>query len=230
MNWQTISIRLLISIVMSGIIGYEREYHSRPAGVRTHMMVCIGATIIAMIQEQVSLDAINFAIENPEISSVVRYDKTRIIAQVVSGVGFLGAGTIMVQKRSVYGLTTAATIWAVAALGIAIGLGYYDIGLGGFIGIMVTLNIIRNFIHIPVVKKLKISYTDREKTQQLLKEYFKDRNIKVRNINFYVTTENKVKLFNSIYDLEFRDDKSIQEVIEDISNYENIVNIRMIKV
>ena len=154
MNWQTISIRLLISIVMSGIIGYEREYHSRPAGVRTHMMVCIGATIIAMIQEQVSLDAINFAIENLEISSVVRYDKTRIIAQVVSGVGFLGAGTIMVQKRSVYGLTTAATIWAVAALGIAIGLGYYDIGLGGFIGVMVTLNIIRNFIHIPVVKKL----------------------------------------------------------------------------
>lgn len=230
MNWQTISIRLLISIVMSGIIGYEREYHSRPAGVRTHMMVCIGATIIAMIQEQVSLDAINFAIENPEISSVVRYDKMRIIAQVVSGVGFLGAGTIMVQKRSVYGLTTAATIWAVAALGIAIGLGYYDIGLGGFIGVMVTLNIIRNLIHIPVVKKLKISYTDREKTQQLLKEYFKDRNIKVRNINFYVTTENKVKLFNSIYDLEFRDDKSIQEVIEDISNYENIVNIRMIKV
>src|SRR5699024_4367949 len=129
MNWQTISIRLLISIVMSGIIGYEREYHSRPAGVRTHMMVCIGATIIAMIQEQVSLDAINFAIENPEISSVVRYDKTRIIAQVVSGVGFLGAGTIMVQKRSVYGLTTAATIWAVAALGIAIGLGYYDIDM-----------------------------------------------------------------------------------------------------
>lgn len=230
MNWQTISIRLLISIVMSGIIGYEREYHSRPAGVRTHMMVCIGATIIAMIQEQVSLDTINFVIENPEISSVVRYDKMRIIAQVVSGVGFLGAGTIMVQKRSVYGLTTAATIWAVAALGIAIGLGYYDIGLGGFIGVMVTLNIIRNLIHIPVVKKLKISYTDREKTQQLLKEYFKDRNIKVRNINFYVTTENKVKLFNSIYDLEFRDDKSIQEVIEDISNYENIVNIRMIKV
>lgn len=228
MDWKTISIRLLISIIMSGIIGYEREYHSRPAGVRTHMMVCIGATVIALTQEQVSLDAVNFAIANPEMAGVIKADKTRIIAQVVSGVGFLGAGTIMIQKRSVYGLTTAATIWAVAALGIAIGLGYYKIGLGGFIGIMVNLNIIRNFIHIPMVKKLKISYTEKHDTQRFLKEYFIENNVKVTDVNFYVTTENEIKLFNSIYDLEIKKEKGIQDVIEDLSNYDRIVKIRVI--
>src|SRR6056297_3555843 len=101
-----------MALVLSGFIGSERERHDRPAGLRTHILVGVGATIIMMIS--LSMHKIN--VEN---------DAGRIAAQVVSGVGFLGAGTIIKEGFSVKGLTTAASLWATAAIGLAVGANYY---------------------------------------------------------------------------------------------------------
>ncbi|TAN02940.1 MAG: MgtC/SapB family protein [Rhodanobacteraceae bacterium] len=118
-TWE-IAVRLLLAAALGGVIGFDRERHTWAAGLRTHMLVCLGAAL-AMI---VSAFAFSDALHN--WPSVV-LDPSRIAAQVISGIGFLGAGTIMFMQREnvVRGLTTAAGLWTVAAIGLAIGGGMY---------------------------------------------------------------------------------------------------------
>ncbi|MBU1044115.1 MAG: MgtC/SapB family protein [Candidatus Omnitrophica bacterium] len=110
-----IAIRLMLATVLSGIIGYEREIHGRAAGLRTTILVGVGSCLIMLTS--INLHAIYQGIAN--------VDPSRIPAQVISGIGFLGAGTILRFHASVRGLTTAAALWAVAGIGIAIGSGFY---------------------------------------------------------------------------------------------------------
>jgi len=107
--------RLALVLLLSGLIGFEREAGGKPAGMRTHMLVGLGSTLFMLI----SIDAPNFF---PGVETV---DPGRIAAQVVTGVGFLGAGTIIRAGGSIKGLTTAASIWSVSAIGLAVGAGYY---------------------------------------------------------------------------------------------------------
>src|SRR5699024_5161715 len=106
-----ICLRILLAAVFSGFIGFDREFKNRPAGIRTHILVCIGAALIAMVQKEITFNALEIAKENPDFAGVIRADEARLIAQVVSGIGFLGAGTIVVTKQAVRGLTTAASLW-----------------------------------------------------------------------------------------------------------------------
>ena len=108
-TWQEIVFKLLLAAFISGIIGIEREISNRPAGFRTHMLVTLGATLIMLISVDVFADS----------------DPGRLAAQVVSGIGFLGAGTIMRTGNNIVGLTTAASLWVCAGIGLAIGAGYY---------------------------------------------------------------------------------------------------------
>ncbi len=111
-----IAVRLLVSCILGGIIGFEREYsHHRPAGFRTHILVSLGACL-AMIVSQFASDS---------LKGDLTIDPTRIGAQVVSGIGFLGAGAIIRHGLSVKGLTTAASLWTVACVGLACGIGFY---------------------------------------------------------------------------------------------------------
>lgn len=110
-----IIIRLLLSTVFGGMIGIERESANRPAGFRTHILVCLGSTLIMLV----SL----FMFEL--FKSKTALDPSRIAAQVISGIGFLGAGTIIREGATVRGLTTAASLWTVAAIGLAVGCGFY---------------------------------------------------------------------------------------------------------
>ncbi|ACD54033.1 MgtC/SapB family protein [Clostridium botulinum] len=114
-NTVSIIVRLTLATICAGIIGAERGRRNRPAGFRTHILVCIGATII-MITNQYMTDVLNLP-----------GDASRMGAQVISGIGFLGAGTIIVVgKNQVKGLTTAAGLWACACMGLAIGIGFYE--------------------------------------------------------------------------------------------------------
>lgn len=127
-NDVTALIRLLIALVASGILGMERTRKLRPAGMRTYMLVCIGAcsTMLAGIYL--------YEMFGPG------FDPARMAAQVISGIGFIGAGTIMVTPhQKVRGLTTAAGLWAVACLGINIGVGNYVIALGVFVSMLITM-------------------------------------------------------------------------------------------
>ncbi len=112
-NDTTIIVRLLMAVILGGIIGFERGRAGRPAGLRTHILVCLGSTLAIMTNQYVYQ---TYGISDP----------TRIAAQVISGIGFLGAGTIIVTGRhQVKGLTTAAGLWATACMGLAIGIGFY---------------------------------------------------------------------------------------------------------
>ena len=114
-RFETIAFRLLLATLLSGAIGFERGFRGRAAGLRTHILVCIGSALTVMVGIYAS-DTLGYS----------GVDPLRIAAQVVSGIGFLGAGTILVRgKTMVTGLTTAAGLWATAAIGIACGIGFY---------------------------------------------------------------------------------------------------------
>jgi putative Mg2+ transporter-C (MgtC) family protein len=111
-----ILIRLALACLLGGLIGMERERSRHPAGLRTHILVCIGATLVMLCNI--------FIFE--KYKNVANIDPARLGAQVISGIGFLGAGTIIKEGLSIRGLTTAASLWVVGCLGIAIGLGFYS--------------------------------------------------------------------------------------------------------
>jgi putative Mg2+ transporter-C (MgtC) family protein len=117
-TWE-IFVRLAVAAALGGVIGIERELREREAGFRTHMLVAIGAALFTLVSAYAWTD---FAFSQ---ASGVTFDPTRIAAQIVTGIGFIGAGAIIRQGLSVRGLTTAATLWMVAAIGMACGAGFY---------------------------------------------------------------------------------------------------------
>ncbi|WP_102400356.1 MgtC/SapB family protein [Haloimpatiens massiliensis] len=143
MTYQQVLIRFFLAVVMGGIIGYEREYQKRPAGFITNILVCIGAAITSMIQLYLVQDSIDIIGEYPQLTNALKVDSGRIISQVVSGIGFLGAGTIIHNKGSIKGLTTAATLWVVACIGIAVGMGYYFLSIVATIGVYCVLVLLK---------------------------------------------------------------------------------------
>lgn len=134
-----IIIRLLLALIIGGVIGYERELQNRAAGFRTHILVCLGATIISLLQIEIGNQAIEMIKVNESLAEVIKVDYGRLGAQVITGVGFIGAGTIIHNKGNIKGLTTAATLWIVACLGLAIGMGGYYISIFSTIIIFITL-------------------------------------------------------------------------------------------
>lgn len=223
-----IMIRLILSLIIGGVIGMEREYRNQPAGLRTHILVCIGSTVIALIQVQISTSALSYALAHPELASIVRSDQTRLIAQVVSGIGFLGAGTIIVSDRSVHGLTTAASIWAVAGLGLAIGMGYYLIAVSSLLGVLFALLVVKKIINIRTLKKIEIRYIHREETKEFIMNYFLENKIRVGNVIFNVDFVDDYRIYTNIYTIDLPKGMTYPKVIEDLSLYKNITKIRMI--
>lgn len=120
LSWEEALLRVVLAAVLGGAIGIEREIREREAGLRTHMLVAIGSALFTLVS------AFGFHDFFVRGGNVVRSDPTRIAAQIVTGIGFLGAGAIIRQGLSVRGLTTAATLWVVAAIGLATGAGYYS--------------------------------------------------------------------------------------------------------
>lgn len=131
-------VRIVAAFLLGGVLGLERGLKHRPAGLRTYMLVCVGSCIIMLINQYI------FQVYQTG-------DPVRMGAQVVSGIGFLGAGTIIVTKRNqIKGLTTAAGLWASAAVGLAVGIGFYEAAVVGSILILLTLTVVRgldNHIH-----------------------------------------------------------------------------------
>jgi putative Mg2+ transporter-C (MgtC) family protein len=124
-------LRIAAAGMLGGLIGFEREISDQPAGFRTHILVALGAALFTMA------GATAFGL--PEGSSLIRYDPTRVAAQVVTGIGFLGAGAILRHGLNVRGLTTAASLWVTAAVGTAVGLGYWSAAVATAIATLLAL-------------------------------------------------------------------------------------------
>lgn len=170
----SMAVRLLLATVCGGVIGLEREYKRRPAGFRTHILICLGAAMTTLTSQFLCLEMHLFA------------DMGRLGAQVVAGIGFIGAGAIIVTPHQrVKGLTTAAGLWAAAIIGLTLGAGYYEgaiivtllILLAELLFSKLEYRIMRN---IPEIY-LYIEYEDKASLEQLL-ELYKKKEIKVLNM------------------------------------------------
>jgi putative Mg2+ transporter-C (MgtC) family protein len=134
-GWPEVLLRLAVAAALGAAVGVERELRDREAGLRTHLLVCVGSALFTLV------GAYGFT----DLGSKV--DPTRVAAQIVTGVGFLGAGAIIRQGLSVRGLTTAATLWLVAAIGMAAGAGYWEGALITTLGAIITLGPLRGIAH-----------------------------------------------------------------------------------
>lgn len=124
-------LRILMAVIVGGLIGLERGMKNRPAGLRTYMLVCTGACLIMLTNQYI-------------YQTFQTGDPTRMAAQVVNGIGFLGAGTIIVTRRNqIKGLTTAAGLWSAAGVGLALGIGFYEAALVGSIAIFIVMTLLQ---------------------------------------------------------------------------------------
>lgn len=143
MTDEDIIIRIFLACLIGGLIGHERKLSKKPAGITTHLVVCLGAAVVTMVQKKIDMDIIEMVKKNPELATILKSDVARIPAQIVSGIGFLGGGVILHLKDSISGVTTAATIWITACLGIGIGLGYYSIIIPAATVLLLAINILK---------------------------------------------------------------------------------------
>jgi len=125
--------RLLVAVVLGGLVGIERQSRGRSAGLRTNILVCLGSAAIIVVFQKLAIEM------NLDAESAIRMDPARAAAGVITGIGFLGAGTIVKSRDFVRGLTTAASIWVVSALGVTVGLGEYVIAITLTLLILLTL-------------------------------------------------------------------------------------------
>lgn len=144
-----ICLRLLCAMAVGMIIGTEREYTNRPAGLRTHILVALGACVVTITGQLIFVQYQALG-ASP--------DPARLSAQVITGVGFLGAGTILREGPNVKGLTTAASLWAIACLGIAAGFGFYAAAIAGMVFIFITLTILEFLQHKLIAPHEAIKY------------------------------------------------------------------------
>ena len=179
---QTMLLRLLLSVVLGLFIGIEREMHRQPAGMRTHILICIGATLvtIASVYLPISVSGIGLSA-----------DAARITAQIVSGIGFLGAGAIIKFGATVRGITTAATIWVTAAIGITIGLGLFYFSVIATLLVLVVLVGFESFeqrLFSAEFKTLEVEFSPSALKVAEIRELLVAHHIRVRTVDMHITS------------------------------------------
>ncbi|WP_079525063.1 MgtC/SapB family protein [Halobacillus hunanensis] len=216
---ETFFIRLLIALVLSGIIGFERELKNHSAGFRTHILVGIGSCLMMLL----SLYGFEHFINKYDN---VRFDPSRIPSYVISGIGFLGAGTIIVNGMTIRGLTTAASIWTVAGLGLVVGAGMYDVAVLATILVLLSLIFLNNLEKKYFSSYFKNSYVlitdERIETGKLL-GIFDDKGIELQRIEIEnLNNRTKSILIHINKGQEFND----ATLIERLSNVENVIQVK----
>lgn len=154
MGWD-FALRLFLAGVMGILIGLEREYRAKEAGYRTHFLVALGSALMMIVSQYGFTEVLK--------ADLVRLDPSRIAAQVVSGIGFIGAGTIILQKQIVRGLTTAAGIWATSGIGLAIGAGMYGIGITATVLVLLGLEALSFFFKSIGLRNLMVEFSAHDK-------------------------------------------------------------------
>ncbi len=212
-------VRTCFALLIGTAIGIERERKHRPAGMRTHVLVCLGACIIGMIETQMEAHVI--ALDNAQVTM----SEGRVIAQVVSGIGFLGAGTIFMTQKRVTGLTTAASLWNAACLGLAAGMGYYWIaGIGCALVIMVLM-LLAKIMHVNTVKKVVVQFIHRKETMDYLNNYMQTHGIRVEDLDFHVENRQPNNIYTNTYVLHLPRSMSYADIVQDISEHPNIMSM-----
>lgn len=186
-GWSIIA-RLFLSVILGGMIGFERETGNRPAGFRTHILVCLGSCMVMLTSEYLVTGTGKYSI-----------DITRLGAQVISGIGFLGAGTIIKSERHVRGLTTAASLWVVACIGLAVGSGFYLGAIAGGLLVYIILILLKKIEELISSRKqptsIKLKVVNKPGQASKLVSLFAEMKVKVYDVkierpdNDWITVE-----------------------------------------
>lgn len=228
MTWQEMTLRLLLAVVAGCIIGIERERKNRPAGMRTHVLVCVGAAMIAIIDYMNIAETLDM--NRLYTDSGITISVGRMSAQVVSGIGFLGAGTILVSQKKIAGLTTAASLWCTACLGLAAGMGHYALAIAGVLIVIITLTLMQRVVRVNTVKNLEVWFVRRNETIPFINTYFEKQGVKVIDVDFHIENKEKgkgkEKVYTNIYTLDMPGKMAYKDIVNDLSEYANIEGIR----
>ena len=216
-NMVSVTVRMVLAVLCGGIIGIEREYKRRPAGFRTHILICLGAAMTTLTSQFLYLQLHYYT------------DMARLGAQVVAGVGFIGAGTIIVtQRQRVKGLTTAAGLWASAIIGLAVGGGFYEGALfATFLIILAELLFskleYRMLENAPEIN-LYMEYTDRSCLEQVLKLY-REKNVKVLNMEITRATGSEHHNACAIFSLRLNKRCKVELLLDAIHRVEGVAAV-----
>jgi putative Mg2+ transporter-C (MgtC) family protein len=213
-----IVIRLTVACILGGLIGLERESLERPAGLRTHILVCVGSTLMMLVSIYgfAGLDA-------------APKDPGRIAAQVVSGIGFLGAGTILREGLTVKGLTTAASLWVVAGIGLAIGCGQFFAGFASTALVFLTLVLFgqleRRHWSTKYCERIKIVIRDEPGQLGQVGTFFGKHGIGIKNITMHHVHEEKV--INLEFVLKIPANADMIQIFAELTQIEGVLSIDM---
>lgn len=189
-DFSTIAVRLLVALVLSGIIGFERELNNHSAGFRTHILVGVGSCLMIVL----SLFGFHGFMDQYEN---IRFDPARLPSYVISGIGFLGAGTIIVYGGTIRGLTTAASIWTVAGIGLIVGAGMFDAAILATLIILISLvllnNIERLFPRTRAVNTLIINTVHGVEFTEIVKK-IESFEVPIKNMEIIKTKNNKYRI------------------------------------
>jgi len=196
-NYQVdIFIKLVLAAIAGGLVGLEREKHGRPAGLRTNMLVSVGACAIMIVSESFYM---KYGMLN--VDSAVRFDPSRVAAQIVVGIGFLGAGVILMEGASVRGLTTAASLWVVAGLGMAFGMGHFSLGAITTILVLISLVFLKRLD--PIIRKdryltLTVTADKRMELYDELQALLDERKLNLSDLSSHVDLEHDEIFFHMV--------------------------------
>ncbi len=191
-----ILVKLLLAALAGGLVGLEREKHGRPAGLRTNILVSVGACTMMVVSE-----AFFLKYEGLDVQSVLRLDPSRTAAQIVTGIGFLGAGVILKEGASVRGLTSAATLWVVAGLGMAFGMGHISLGVISTALALISLTLLKKLD--PVMKKdrfltVTVTAENRESLNDELLTLLEKRGLVLADLSSHVDVANQEIFFQMV--------------------------------
>jgi putative Mg2+ transporter-C (MgtC) family protein len=204
-----IILKLLLGTLLGGIIGFERQTHGRPAGFRTQLLVCVSCVLLMIISQGYYTDS--------AASGLMRIDPTRIAAGAMTGVGFLGAGVIIKSGATVQGLTTAACVWIVSAIGLAIGAGQYVAGIVGFVITFISLWFLR-FLEMRMprtVYKFVTVLTDSTGDENMIREIFEAKGYTITKMDYEIQFPEKERKF--VFTIAGKHSSPIRQVIETVS-------------
>ncbi len=199
--------------ILGGTIGWERHRRGRPAGLRTHLLVCIGVTLMMLVSEHIFVQY-----QSHGHNSILRVDPARIAAQVVTGIGFLGAGTIMRSKASIRGLTTAASLWVVAGIGLAVGSGFIVPAIFTTviaIAILTLNSLVERKMKRNRYRSIKMSITSQEHFLDDISHILEKHSVKLKNYKF----KKNIEMDEIEYDLDvmYRDEKKLLLASNDVT-------------
>jgi putative Mg2+ transporter-C (MgtC) family protein len=216
-------VRLLMASVLGAAIGFEREVHGRPAGFRTHLLVSLGSALFVLTSIAFYQTFGNFNGTGP-----VGVDPGRVAAQVVTGIGFLGAGAIIRERASIRGLTTAACLWVVAAIGVACGIGLFSMALVVTLLALLSLLLLKkleNMLRRDSYTRLVVWSEDREGQISLLEEHLSACAMQVLDLSMERDKGARTLLVE--FNIRYRSRKTPCNLIDSIMNIDGVVRVRL---